>query len=294
MSAQSHLRDLATELLAACKQGSLPAVRSTASRLYQSPSFSTSSAIPPLKIILATAAQHGHAAVLHYLITALPACSRAPSPWNPPPLFPDTLPEQWKEAQYSDLVVLRAVQSSSPGVVQTLLDAGMMIDHQMDKIGPPLGVAITSQSIEMVKFLLNKGANANNVGWIPPVTFLARAAALPSRDILIALLEHGAEIPGSGALFAASEAGNVGAAEVLLEKGADVNEVTKVDLWGDARDVLGTALHAATKHEQGEMVKFLLKRGARKDSVDGDSNTPRNVAERGGKADIIRILDETE
>ncbi|KAG6037307.1 hypothetical protein E4U41_005208 [Claviceps citrina] len=290
---ESQLGDMATRLLAACAQGSLPVVRSTAPALYQSAGGSPSPAtVPPLKVVLATAAQHGQAAILSYLMSSLPACAGAASPWNPPLQAPGALPERWREAQYADLVVLRAVQSSSPGVVQALLDAGMMVDHEMDKMGPPLGVAITDQNVAMVDFLLGKGANANAVNWIPPRTFLARAAALPSTDIVVALLEHGARVQGSGALFAASEAGNLAAARVLLQRGADVNEVVTMELWGDARDVLGTALHAAAAHGRADMARLLLEHGAGKDALDGDSNTPRTVAEREGRADIVEILDE--
>lgn len=177
-------------------------------------------------------------------------------------------------------------------MVQTLLDAGMDVDHEIDKIGTPLGVAILRQNVEMVRFLLGKGANANEIGWMPPITFLARAASRPSLDILIALLDHGAKIAGSGALFTAAEAGNVAAAEVLLERGMDVDEVMKMEVLGDAGDNLGTALHAAAEHGQSEMVKFLLTKGARRDDKNGDGSTVRDVAEGEGKTEIMKILDE--
>lgn len=297
MVGESNLHSLSSRLLTACKQGSLSTVRSIAPVLY-APSSSSASKSPlswvvaPIEIALATAAKHGQAPVLHYLLTSVPSCSTSPTPWQPLTEYPSPLPEEWKEAHYSDLVVLRAVESSSTSVVQTLLDAGMKVDHQIDKIGTPLGVAILRQSVEMVTFLLDKGANANEIGWMPPISFLARAASLPSRDILIALLDHGAKSSGSGALFMAAETGNIPAVEVLLDRGMDVDEVMKMELFGDERDNLGTALHAATEHEQAEMILYLLNKGARRDLKNGEGNTPRDVAQKGGKSEIVKIFDE--
>ncbi|CAG9975651.1 unnamed protein product [Clonostachys byssicola] len=296
---ESQLRTLSARLLTACKQGSVSTVRSIIPTLYPAASSSaataaaiaSSSIVPPLTIPLATAASHGQASVLKYLLTS-PPCSTSRTPWSPGISTPiSSLPDEWKEARYSCLVPLYAVKSKSPSVVQALLDAGMHVDEEIEKMGPPLSIAIRTQSSEMVNFLLDKGADVNGVEWIPPVSFLASAAERPSLDILAALLDHGATLPGSHALRTAAEAGNISAVEMLLERGADIDEVHKWDIYGNEMDIIGTALHEAVENDQAEMVKFLLKRGAKRDVKNGRGETAMDVAEKDNKEEILKILD---
>ncbi len=163
----------------------------------------------------------------------------------------------------------------------------------MDKIGSPLTVAIQRQDVDMVRFLLSKGADPNDQYWIPNDTVLARAASLPSQEILNLLLEQGAKIQGSKALKGAAEGGRIDAATVLLARGADINEVFRHGLWDDdtAKDTIGTALHVAVQHDQKEFVQFLLQQGARTDLADGEGITPRQLAETQGKTEMLKVLD---
>ncbi|KAG6005293.1 hypothetical protein E4U21_000268 [Claviceps maximensis] len=297
---KKQLAEAATRLLAACKSGALPTVRATAQSLYggsPAAASSPSTAIPPLKVVLATAAEHGQADVLRYLMRHMPACVDAPRPWNPPlPCPAEQLAEPWKSAPspwaWGDLVIHRAVLSSQPPVVQALLDAGMEVDCYLDKIGTPLLLAIQNQDAVMTRFLLDKGANPNETSWVMHDSLLALVAghqppSSSSRDVLVALLDHGARIPGSRALYAAARAGNLAAAELLLERGADVNEIAYLGLYQDSRENVGTALHVAAEHGHTAMVELLLKHGARRDIKNELSETARDVAR---KADIIGIL----
>ena len=86
------------------------------------------------------------------------------------------------------------LKSAIAATFQTLMDFGLRINHPMDKIGSPLTVAIQRQDVEMVRFLLSKGADANDQYWISNDTVLARAKSHPSLEILTLLLEHGAKI----------------------------------------------------------------------------------------------------
>lgn len=117
-----------------------------------------------------------------------------------------------------DLVVLRTVIAAKPAAFQTLMDFGLSVNHPIDKIGSPLTVAIQRQDIKMVQFLLSRGADADDQYWIPNDTVLARAAYLPSLEILTLLLEHCAEIQGSRALKDAAESGHIDAARLLLAR----------------------------------------------------------------------------
>ncbi|VUC22921.1 unnamed protein product [Clonostachys rosea] len=167
----------------------------------------------------------------------------------------------------------------------------MHVDEDIEKMGPPLSIAIRTQSLEMVNFLLETGEYVNGVEWIPPVRFLASAAKLPSLDVLSALLDHGATLPGSLALRTAAGAGNIGAVEMLLERGADIDEVHIWEIYGDEMDIIGTALHEAVDNDQAEMVKFLLKKDAKRDMKNGKGETAMDLAEKDSKVEILKILD---
>lgn len=291
--AESHLRTLSNKLLGACKKGSLSTVRSTAPILYPF-MFSTSispAVVPPLQIPLATAARHGQAKILRYLLTTLPACSGMSMPWQPQfdPASPTS--EKEKSFLYADFVISSALHSPSTEVMQTLLDFGMDVDYQMDKSGPPLSSAITIQNLTMVKFLLSKGADPNGIEFMTFIPFLASAAQKSSLDIMKALMDNGATLEGSGALYTAGEKGNIKAAELLLQRGFDINELIYMEYWGEENGHVGTALHAAAEYGQIEMLRFLLKRGARTDLKNGDDQTPRELADWFGHTDVVRILD---
>lgn len=203
-----------------------------------------------------------------------------------------SIDKAWEDARYGDLVIMRAVQSSSTGVVQALLDAGMHVDQEIDKVGTPLSLAIATQNVEMVRFLLERGADANGMEWLPPVTFLARAASFKSQEILLALLDHGAKVDGSSALYSAAEYGHVNSVELLLTRGADLNELAMIDYGAKGLYNAGTALHVAVDNGQTEIVKFLLKRGARADIKDEEGKTARDLALEGECTDIVRAFDE--
>ncbi|KAG5999565.1 hypothetical protein E4U43_001996 [Claviceps pusilla] len=296
-AAENQLGDLAMKLLAACKSGALPTVRSIAPKLYggiKPLASDPSTQLPPIQAMLATAAKNGRVDIMRYLMTTMPACINAERRWNPPVPYPiDQLPEQWRHAWW-DIVVLGALQSSHIPVVQLLLNEGLGVNYVMEKLGPPLIVAIYKKDAAMARFLLERGAEPNGVSWVMEESFLALATKHPSCDILTALLDHGANIPGSRALFAAARAGNLAAAEVLLVRGADVNEVANLDFYDDRRDNLGTALHAAAEHGKSDMVAFLLKHGARTDLKNGDSMIARDIAEKHGKTDVVKMLDKAE
>ena len=116
-------------------------------------------------------------------------------------------------------------------MVQVLLDAGMDVNHvPYDFTHQPISYAVVMGDLKMVKFLLEKGADPDERDIRHGLTLLAYAARDSSEDIMLALLAHGAQIPGSGALVMAVE-GNISVARLLLDNGADVNELV------DLRDV---------------------------------------------------------
>ena len=295
--ATASIRAAGRSFLTACAQGSLSKVKTYAPQLYTTAGIDKR-AVPPLKLAIATAAENGHSDILRYIFTDIPQCRQAThGPWNPKiEIQEHDIPEEWRSAVYPDLAIMCAIKGAKPAVFQTLLDFGLNVNHNIEKIGSPLTVVVQRQDVEMVRFLLSKGADANEQYWIPNDSVLARAASLPSLEILALLLEHGAKIQGSKALKGAAEGGRIDAATMLLARGADINEVFRHDLWDDdvAKDTIGTALHVAVQHDQKDFVRFLLQQGAQTDLVDGEGITPVQLAQAQGKTKILELFDKVE
>ena len=193
--------------------------------------------------------------------------------------------DEWSPSVISDYVVLRAATGGKPPVMQALMDFGLHVDHNIDKVGTPLGLAVLCQKADMVRFLLSKGADPNGMYWIPPDVYLVEAASLASPDILNTLLDHGADVADLMALKGAAEGGRIDSAKILLDRGADIDEVFCYDDL-----IIGTALHVTVQHDQEEFVKFLLARGARRDLRDRNRLTPRELALSDGKEKIAQLL----
>ncbi|PVH96603.1 ankyrin [Periconia macrospinosa] len=279
-------------LLKACQHGSVKEANTLVPRLLAK-GISKETA-PPLQLAMATAAYHGHSDILRNIMSNFPkGVKPSREAWTLPftsDMEFHRLPKEWKSSAVPDLVVTRAVEGGSVPVVQTLMDFGLEVDYMVDKVGTLLCIALCARKLDMVRFLLEKGADPNDRLWFF-TPFLMKAASLPEPDIMVALLEHGAELKGSGALQGAAEAGRITAAEILLERGADVDEVFRLGLFDDESiDIKGMALHAAVKHSQEEFVHFLLARGARQDLRDGDGLTAMEVAVAEGNKKMIQLL----
>ena len=188
-------------------------------------------------------------------------------------------------------------ETTSLQIIEMLLDAGVNVNAQL-KLFPPY------RSLRM-----DRGADAIiDIGTTP----LLRAARAGDIDAIKVLLKHGAlvdlpQISGATPLMVAvglgaspidtrgkfrSQIDALGAAEVLLDAGADVN----------ARDARGrTALHAAAAQGYTDVAKFLVDHGADLKAADADGVLPVDAALgklRGGRgpgavhADTAKVLTE--
>ena len=118
----------------------------------------------------------------------------------------------------------------------------------------PLGFAVFFGQPEVVKALLNAGADPN----LPSresmkVTPLASAAAAKQTELARLLIEHGADVNARAAgghipLHEASANGNVELVKLLIENGADVHAKT---------DDGKTPLDFATEYKQDEVIALL-------------------------------------
>ncbi|KAJ6135022.1 hypothetical protein N7512_000182 [Penicillium capsulatum] len=293
--AAASIHSAGRSLLKACAQGSLSSVKTYAPQLYTTAGIDKR-AVPPLRLAIGTAAENGHSDILRYFFTNIPRCQQSnDGPWKPQidDQEEHEVSEEWRTSViFPEFVLMRTIQGGKPAVFQTLMDFGLSVNYPMDKIGSPLTVVIQRQDVEMARFLLSKGADANDSYWIPFESVLSRAASLPSLEIVTLLLKYGADIHRSQALKGAAETGQIDAATLLLEHGADVNQVFRHNLWDDdlTQDTIGTALYVAVQHDQEDFVRFLLQRGARTDLADGEGITPRQLAQAEGKTEMVKLL----
>lgn len=193
-----------------------------------------------------------------------------------------------------------ASQNGNAGIVRLLLDAGANPEAPQLSGETPLMTASRSGFPEVVELLLAKGADPNARA-ARDQTALMWACAQSRSEVVRILLAHGADIslrteswsemmavpphgfPGynrmiphgsNTALLFAARAGDVPSARLLVDAGADVNDV---DAWGVSATVL--AAHSGF----GDMVEYLLAKGA-----------DPNLAEAGFTALHIAIMRRDE
>ena len=102
------------------------------------------------------------------------------------------------------------------------------------------------------------------------------------------LLEQGADInkatnsAGDTPLYVASEMGHVDVVTILLERGADINKATNSAGY--------TPLYVASEAGYEEVVKILLEKGADINKADIDGQTPLMIAVSYGDLEVVEVL----
>ena len=184
-------------------------------------------------------------------------------------------------------------------VAELLLDRGASIDGT--GAWSPLEEALYWNSRDVIALLLERGAKVLN---------LRAAAALGQTDwIENAFNADGSLKPEAGkidwpfrgheppaaanyhqaiinnAFVYACMHGRIGAAQLLMDKGAEVNAIPP------GFDYSGTGLHYAALNGQREMVEFLLTKGADKTIKDTKvGSTPAGWAEYGKHVGLLELL----
>lgn len=180
-----------------------------------------------------------------------------------------------------------AAENGSAEAVCTLLGHGAAKNANDRGLrgNTPLHMAIRAEHMHVVKKLLSAGADIdalNAEGGTP----VSAAAASASAEILRLLVQRGANVNAAPsmtrgtALHTAARCNRVGAIDVLIEAGADT------EMLHDGR----TPLHEAVRYSSCQAVVALLRHGCDKDERDEMGHTPLLSAIRTGSCTVVTAL----
>ncbi|XP_076285931.1 transient receptor potential cation channel subfamily A member 1-like [Lasioglossum baleicum] len=185
-------------------------------------------------------------------------------------------------------VVCTAVRCRNLELVEDLLKNGADI-NALDNMyfgNSFLHMAVKTKQVQMVKLLINYGANVNvkdSQGETPIVN------AIQNRDkkMIELLLTNGVDIKEDPkVLRAAVENGNLKIVEDILMEGADVNML----LIANSSIGRFLPLHKAVMQRQLEMANVLIKYGANVNAKDSDGATPIFYAINKMDTEMIELL----
>jgi len=185
-------------------------------------------------------------------------------------------------------------QHGDDGAARVLLEHGAVVDALDDKDSTALHVASQCGNAKVARVLLEHGANThvqNKEDQTPQHLLLAvlRNTSPFDIDTIRFFLERGADVDSdavddnhSTLLHRASYHGNVEAAQLLLERGANIN----------ARNQVGqTPLHQVLNGSESQLtIQLLLKHGADVDALDIAKSTPLHLASQYGSAKATQLL----
>ena len=174
------------------------------------------------------------------------------------------------------------------GPTRTMLDLGYDVNGPGGIYGTALVAAARNGDEEMVRLLVDKGADVNCFGGLAVANPLQAACSSGSEPLVRFLIRKGAEVnpklDGKGhdtPLQVACESGDENFVRLLLESGADINA---------RQGGYGYALQAAAARGHHQIVGLLLKEGANVNARGGHYGTALEASAARGSERIARLL----
>jgi ankyrin repeat protein len=168
--------------------------------------------------------------------------------------------------------------------IALLLEVGADLEARTITGTTAIFAAVTARA-ENVRLLINKGANVNAASLSGTTPLMGTTAS----DMVSLLVASGANVTarskrGESPLADAARRGDLAAARLLLDKGADVNTV-------DYRGYTPLILAAQYDRDSPELVRLLLSRGADVRAV-AEGQSALTMAARRGDTELVSILRE--
>ncbi len=186
----------------------------------------------------------------------------------------------------------RAAREGNAAVVKFLLDRGARTEWRNLSGSTPLFLAAESNRARAVRLLVERGADVNALGRTG-VSVLAAAAYNGNDRLVQLLLENGADprtqdATGKSPVVYAAARGFTALVRALIDRGIDVN----ARYGGDLTLLMWAAGHAndVPVSEGLATVDHILGRGARLNEVDDRGRTALMIAAELGRAEIVRLL----
>jgi ankyrin repeat protein len=176
--------------------------------------------------------------------------------------------------------LILACRSSSLATVQCLVEAGApLADRTTWASNTPLSEASARGYLDIVEYLISKGAIPDTMAWNPMVS----ACANGHLEVVKCLEKHGANLQGihGSPIGAACFNGRMEVVKYLVGRGVPVNESLGPVL---------NPLHEAAAGGHFEIVKYLIKCGADKSLGHENKQTPAHEAGRKGHFEIFEYL----
>lgn len=195
--------------------------------------------------------------------------------------------------------------------VELFIAAGLDLEDADNEYVSPLATAAGAGQVGMVKRLIDAGAGKTPLrgkAYTAMSIALTHAANIGHLELVRLLLDHGAD-PNApvwvSALGFAAQSGQVAVVELLLTRGADINAITGRMSGGDEKT---TPLSMAVNAGRTQVVSLLLDRGAQSSSLDkhfagynllqlaafhGHTDTVRLLLDRGFKIETRTARGET-
>lgn len=180
----------------------------------------------------------------------------------------------------------RLVGSQRLAAVKLLLQHGAPVDKKYDFGITPLGRAVNQKDKDLVKTLLENGANPHRAMAADGLNALHKACAVNAIQIARLLLDHGVDLgrktpDGRTALHIASSRNRPALVFLLLEHNAPVN-----DRMRGGR----TPLHIAVEKGLSHVVEILLKNGASPRVAHDNGTTALHLACSRGHGRLVPML----